>query len=256
MPLVSWWRSPDPSLSNLKAVIEPNWSAIMATGGWDYPSLCMKKGIQPDKLVKTSAVLMGCMQLDPRGGYIRQDDAFQVICKIVLMPQHQFTFEAYCVAKQHPSVVAGVRRVAYSLRVMLSHTREKFSQWKGLAQKEARSHPDWLVEIYNVISEELPRSSKVPNPFIHLREPDECEEESEDEEVPSIIHVQVGADKKATMLWSDGSNITADYYEPGDKGFAIAVWLAASNVKGHVYETEIPNVYISQDKSHLGADIK
>ena len=176
-----------------------------------------------------------------------------------MMPQHQFAFEEYCVAKQHPSVCAGVRRVAYSLRVMLSHTREKFSQWKGLAQKEGaepRSHPDWLVEIYNVISEELPRSSKVPNPFIHLREPDECEEESEDEEVPSIIHVQVGADKKATMFWSDGSNLTADYYELGDKGFAIVVWLAASNVKGHVYETEIPNVYISQDKSHLGADIK
>ena len=95
----------------------------------------------------------------------------------------------------------------------------------------------------------------MPNPFIHLREPDECEEESEDEEVPSIIHVQVGADKKATMLWSDGSNIIADYYELGDKGFAIAVWLAASH-EGHVYETEIPNVYISQDKSHLGADIK
>ena len=92
----------------------------------------------------------------------------------------------------------------------------------------------------------------MPNPFIHLREPDECEEESEDEEVPSIIHVQVGADKKARMLWSDGSNITADYYEPGYRGFAIAVWIAASRV----YETEIPNVYISQDKSHLGADIK
>ena len=88
------WRSPDPSLSNLLAVIQPHWSAIMATGGWDYPSLCMKKGIQPDKLVKASAVVMGCMQLDPRGGYIRQKDAFQVIWQIVLMPQHQLTFEA------------------------------------------------------------------------------------------------------------------------------------------------------------------
>ena len=128
----------------------------MATGGWDYPSLSMVKGIEPDKLIKASAVLMGCMQLDPRGGYIRQTDLFTVIWQIVILPQYAFTFQAYCSAKKHPSVQAGVGRVAYSLRVMLSHTREKFSQWKGLTQKQARSHPDWLVEMYNVISEELP----------------------------------------------------------------------------------------------------
>ena len=76
--------------------------------------------------------------------------------------------------------------------------------------------------------------------------------------MPSIIHVQVEADKKARMLWSDGSNITADYYKPGDRGFAIAVWTAAkTKSKFRFFELlDIPNVYISQDKSHLGADIK
>ena len=130
MPLVSWWRSPDPSLSNLKAVIEPNWSAIMATGGWDYPSLSMVKGIEPDKLVKASAVLMGCMLLDPRGGYFKRSDLLTVIRQIVYLPQYVSSFAAYCSAKKHPSVEAGVRRVAYSLKVMLSHTRIKFTQWK------------------------------------------------------------------------------------------------------------------------------
>ena len=96
----------------------------MATGGWDYPSLSMVKGIEPDKLVKASAVLMGCMQLDPRGGYIRQSDLFTVIQQIVILPQYAFSFAAYCSAKKHPSVEAGVRRVAYSLKVMLSHTRQ------------------------------------------------------------------------------------------------------------------------------------
>ena len=162
MPLVSWWRSPDPSLSNLKAVIEPNWSAIMATGGWDYPSLSMVKGIEPDKLVKASAVLMGCMQLDPRGGYIRQTDLFTVIWQIVILQQYAFTFQAYCSAKKHPSVEAGVRRVAYSLKVMLSHTRIKFTQWKfaGWQSFKVRQrvyHPEELVEIYRVMSYKMPK---------------------------------------------------------------------------------------------------
>ena len=123
----------------------------MATGGWDYPSLSMVKGIEPDKLVKASAVLMGCMQLDPRGGYIRQTDLFTVIWQIVILPQYAFTFQAYCSAKKHPSVEAGVRRVAYSLKVMLSHTRKKFAHckftgWRGL-EVEPRPHPEKLVEI-------------------------------------------------------------------------------------------------------------
>ena len=96
----------------------------MATGGWDYPSLSMVRGIEPDKLIKASAVLMGCMQLDPRGGYIRQTDLFTVIWQIVILQQYAFTFQAYCSAKKHPSVQAGVGRVAYSLRVMLSHTKK------------------------------------------------------------------------------------------------------------------------------------
>ena len=94
--------------------------------------MSMVKGIEPDKLVKASAV-----QLDPRGGYIRQTDLFTAIWQIVILPQYAFTFQAYCSAKKHPSIEAGVRRVAYSLRVMLSHTREKFSQWKVLARKKS-----------------------------------------------------------------------------------------------------------------------
>ena len=129
----------------------------MATGGWDYPSLSMRKGIEPDKLVKASAVLMGCMLLDPRGGYIRQSDLLTVIRQIVILPQYVSSFAAYCSAKKHPSVEAGVRRVAYSLKVMLSHTRIKFTQWKfaGWQSFKVRQrvyHPEELVEIYRVMS--------------------------------------------------------------------------------------------------------
>ena len=192
---ISPWRSPDSSLSDLKAVIQPNWSAII-----DYPSLKMNAGIELDKLIKASAVLMGCMLLDPRGGYIRQTDLFTVIWQIVILQQYASTFQAYCSAKKHPSVQAGVGRVAYSLRVMLSHTRKSFMQWKftgpgwkGL-EVEPRSHPEKLVEIYKVMSEELPRTSKVPKscherskcrrvalPRTHIKKRKSPEQESDDD---------------------------------------------------------------------------
>ena len=135
----------------------------MATGGWDYPSLSMVKGIEPDKLIKASAVLMGCMQLDPRGGYIRYTDLFTVIWQIVILQQYAFTFQAYCSAKKHPSVQAGVGRVAYSLKVMLSHTRIKFTQWnfagwQSFKVRQRVYHPEKLVEIYKVMSCKMPKT--------------------------------------------------------------------------------------------------
>ena len=44
--------------------------------GLDYSSQEMKKDIDVDKLAKLSYVLTPLMQLDPRGGYIRQEERY------------------------------------------------------------------------------------------------------------------------------------------------------------------------------------
>ena len=81
---------------------------------------------------------------------------------------------------------------------MLNHTRRNFIQWKFAGWKglevEPRSHPEKLVEIYKVMSEELPRTSKVPKscherskcrrvalPRTHIKKRKSPEQESDDD---------------------------------------------------------------------------
>ena len=115
----------------------------------------------------------------------------------MILPQYAFTFQAYCSAKKHPSVEAGVRRVAYSLKVMLSHTRIKFTQWKfaGWQSFKVRQrvyHPEELVEIYRVMSYKMPKEyfeqferskfcRRVALPRTHIKKRKSPEQESDDD---------------------------------------------------------------------------
>ena len=119
------WRSPDGSLQKVEAVILPEFARIMGSGGFDYPSLDMKKGICVAGLVKFANILHGLMLVDPRGGYFRQQDMQSVVLRLALQQQFLDVFKSWCASAQVGGVAQGATRVAYMVRVMLSHAREK-----------------------------------------------------------------------------------------------------------------------------------
>ena len=84
------WRSPDPSLQNVEAAIKPELATIMANGGFDYPSMDMKKGICVAGLVKFAKILHGLMLLlVQRGGSLLGLGADRLqLARILGRPQH------------------------------------------------------------------------------------------------------------------------------------------------------------------------
>ena len=155
---------------------------MLVEGGIRYASMDMKTGISVEGLVLNAPLLAGPLELDPRGGYYLQGD-------IVSFLRLKFNKKEISPIAEKASMTLLIsseellKTQAYLYRVMLSHLREKATQYDKLdaADAIARTHPQELKTLYAAIT--IPKAKpdqptpspakKNLHPFVHFRQQSE-----------------------------------------------------------------------------------
>lgn len=138
-----------------------------------YSTLKMRSGIDLELLEKNSRILADLVKLDARGGYFLQEDIEDVVRIHAQEQKNEFATyrETLPIMTEDGSILCydkAITYASYALRTMLAHVRAKFANWKHLssnarsAASELKAHPEWLREIYELISE--PAVQEPPQP--------------------------------------------------------------------------------------------
>ena len=207
-----------------------------------YQSMDMKKGIDHNSIMAAEKTCSALLRLDPRGGIFRQQDVKSGL-QTVLTENGKLS-EVWGFAEQGnetPGTVLDV--ISYKLRVMLSHVRGAYDSCK-----QKKGHP--LNSLFDIIDtkqvsgvKRRRRQARVgqQNPFINFRTENTGDEESSDTESWTDISLVAKhwnpAVRVGIALMSDGSELRADSYVAGPRGFVTCVWLHPAME----LETEVPN---------------
>ena len=108
----------------VRSVAKQIW--IIGTG-INYDSLDMNSGINVAQLCEEPnlALIRGAMQQDPRGGYIRQADAYDAMALVADEPEFKANVEALWRTAGLDSLEKFLTQQAYTWRILCRHTRIK-----------------------------------------------------------------------------------------------------------------------------------
>ena len=131
-----------------------------------------------------------------------------------------------------PNVV--IARTAYMVRVMCAHMRSKYRR-----QRSSEDLDDVMKQIRGSRS-----SSR--SPFVHFRKSDDEDDDdnAEDEELVVSTYWDPYL-RSAFQLMSSGRLNKPLWYEPGPKGFGLAMF--EDNV---TFEIEVPNLFVKDGAVH------
>ena len=200
--------------SQLRAAIAPHKAWLLDKHINMYTSTDFKVGIDSARLEASKAILESLAIVDPRVCF-SQDDVYAA-----LMAEIGVCDEMMAISVSEKKTIADIiSLMAYYLRVMCSHLREKSE-----ARVSTRASAfDTLSVIMG--DRKKRRVWKQANPFIHFRNDEHRQEDAEDDPPRSIVAKWFDTDSmKAMLLWCDGEKMAADTYEEGADGFAIAKW--------------------------------
>lgn len=231
-----------------------------------YPSKDFKKGIHVPFLVWCAPSLEALATLDPRGGYFRQEHVRGAVVKIAARPEWNLKVQklARCMVKTFDDTIT---LLAYAVRVMLAHCREKFAAWLNAVAKSGReaaeepcpSNPEELIKIYKIFvthtGDAVPaaaaakKKQRFPNPFAAFRDDskalDDASEESDEEiAISSSDNEMVDIAAIGTNVYkvlASGAKVPADSLEKGVAGFIIA------NFGDESLPTKVPNRHLMAD---------
>ena len=109
----------------IKACFVLRKDALLDNRGCPYTSITMTRGIDVSRLAFFIPMLAALMLLDPRGGYLRQDDVYAAL-GLIKAEDPDWAKKVQEVAEAKQTNVLGVlERCAYYVRVMLAHARKK-----------------------------------------------------------------------------------------------------------------------------------
>ena len=161
----------------------------------------------------------------------------------------------------YKDVADGIIKVAYGIRVMLAHCREKMADWLGLKKQAISSkHPESLVNsVYSQITamdmgSPTPNSKKkAMNPFPIIKAMWEADDEGDDEDDDDdimVVDVTMTPVLQCIMRLSDGSTHEADKYMPGENGCAIAIWTKFIYIPKFrpAHQTNVVNDWIHENR--------
>ena len=204
----------------------------------------MKVGIGDDGLLSAKSMLIKFMRLDPRGGYYKQRN-MEAGLDLRLVADGK---RADVIDDKDGDLLS---KIAYKLRVMLSHARVTYDN-------SSNHHNHQLRELFAEMQggsslnngpkrrrKDLRIGSR-PHPFIHFRKQEESDDENETQEDEAVTCISKWFDvtaAKCKMLLSDGSEQLADKYDKNEEGMLIAIWHSPSTQ----YVTEVPNVFLRAD---------
>ena len=235
---------------------------VGSPGSKVYNSAHLKKGICAAGLLKWQSLMMSLITLDPRGGYFSQLDMEQVVDKLYegATPDTKAKVQQ-CAGEDVRTVKAYLARLAYTIRVMLSHCRQKFRK----EDKDAEFADLFACFTAPVGARAEAKSSgsqakltAKANPFMHFR--DEEEELGCTAGNDEIMHEDSGSDGEEVVvatyydahlcqcfqLTENGILKQALWYQLGPNGFVVAAFENDIEVT-----TEVPN-----DHLHDGAILK
>lgn len=239
-----------PAGENVAAIfadaISPSAEEIMIKGLM-YKSRDMKIGIDILALKQHREMIMKLMVIDPRGGHFDQPDIELGLKVYHDKPLYRASLQSQAHAASPPlSLSELVADQAYTLRVMLSHTREKANQFKKLQAAgkdiDARTHPEWLREIYSMM--DLPtvhtptkttESKRQLCTFSFFRFAATADESSDNDDGDdgdddddarlTVVWEGFSTEKSAAIRRiSNGMVIKAAEYKAGDSGFITAIF--------------------------------
>ena len=226
--------------------------SLLWRGGIAYDSLDMKKGINVEGLVAHADCISPIVQLDPRGGFISQKETMQAIAIHAEKNEYKDSFAALVGRRGWCDFNEGVKITAYSLRVMVSHTRIKRDQYLKIsgASSDLRAHPEELRTIYEMFQKQDPEQNPPqktkhnlhPMPFFRDKEEEAEDMDESDEESIIVMKSFDYASKTATALLSDGTTKVAVKNVSGENGFIKCLF-----ADGTPLETEVPNKYLQAD---------
>ena len=127
----------------------------------------MKVGIVLSLLAVLAPTLTELIGIDERGGYFRQLHMYEAAVAAVANSGHTATLTAVAATKQQTFDVF-MADVAYTLRVMLSHLREKF---RSIEVAGLGKYPVELQPAFDILQKGF-KSKKARlalNPFVHFR---------------------------------------------------------------------------------------
>lgn len=211
-----------------------------------YSSNDFYRNIDQAQLLKHVDLLMAVVELDPRGGYMKQSNMRDAIQANVVAADKVSKLEAALQGSGY-SYQDALAMTAYKVRVMLSHAREKYDVLKQDPPEELKG----LFHLMSATDKQAPsckRSRKLdrlgkprPHPFPYYREPEEEEkdEATADDADNNLVISKYWDGKQALLLKADGTLTVADEYRKGPLGMVEAYWLQESTS----LELELPNEF-------------
>ena len=130
------WKSEEKATDvHISEALEPAFRDIVFTQFLAYPSEDMNKGLHVELLAEYAKTLLGpLVALDPRGGLMNQADMQAAVKILAEKEEYKAAFEKVAQDKKaNPEFLQ--MKLAYTIRVMLSHIRKKREQMEKLKRK-------------------------------------------------------------------------------------------------------------------------
>ena len=260
------------TVSALAAAMQPHVNFLVTAGLRVYSGISFGHDMHTDELEKASNLLFSLLEIDGRGGYFTQATMHDALREAVGKENMTYDMSKQILEdvlthgpngegpSQSLSVDDAWHMIAFKLRVMLRHIREKcdtrndhekipeaFSRLFAVMKRNARKSPSPPPSKRHKGSERL---GKGPHPFpaYQKSEDDVDDENGNDGEDDSTVCVSKFFDGKVClMLKGDGTITTADSYTAGSSGFVVAAWLAENTTM----QTEVPNTFLKAGKLSL-----
>jgi hypothetical protein len=216
-------------VAKLVAALQPHVKEVIVASIDVYHSVDFKTGSDMSQLEKFSSLLTAFMKIDVRGGYFGQDHMKQAVA--MCFQAESMTEELMTlVLPNHKYVDEATELMAYKLRAMLSHCREKFD----CQAPKVEPPTAFLTRCSSTCrSSTSPRRSgrRGVNGCSHDLTPFMCyrlnadEEQAQQDQEEKVVTMYFNG-KVAIALKADGTTTSADVYHKGSNGFIIAEWLA------------------------------
>jgi hypothetical protein len=253
---IKCWEPDDgrTELEHIKEVLLPIRSLI-GLQGLLYGSRDFKKEIDVQGLTRYKEACENAMHKDNRGGHLGQEgveawtrDVYEDVMYTAAMDR--------MAAMVQKSMSQYIIDISYGIRTMFAHIREKrriFRRWRELcpaATVDHKLHPEWMLNLYNVIRKGGPvviqaAPPKLKCPFPHFRPllqgdvvtAEGSAEETEEEDTNKVVFD--GWDQyryKALKRFANSKIETAIDYKRGPHGYTMAIYKDGSET-----QLEIPN---------------
>ena len=217
----SYWSAQDPHKTSeaMAAILSCDIDRIISDNVSIYDSVDVKIGINKNKLADWADILEAFNTLDPRGGFMKQEEMEMALNSVIENNDKVAAFQAMC---SHLGKDATQVRniIVYKIRVMLAHRR--------LSKSSAASTS----------------TDTTPNKFFVNFNAEDDQEAEPSEETADKVEVSKyfdGHTFEAIRLFSDGDWLKSRLYSKGPNGMVVAHWDDAE------LELQVPNACLSDD---------